>query len=84
MGGPVCMLMGEGPGCVCVRAALVEAWGRAGMRARPPRDAAPPLCPPCPGPQETLRTSQFPTTHIKEKWDNDLYLIGIAYGKTVS
>jgi len=34
--------------------------------------------------QETLRTSQFPTTHIKEKWDNDLYLIGIAYGKTVS
>nr|AEO89321.1 serine/threonine protein kinase [Dunaliella salina] len=34
--------------------------------------------------QETLRTSQFRTTHIKEKWDNDLYLIGIAYGKTVS
>ncbi|KAL6763802.1 histone kinase [Haematococcus lacustris] len=34
--------------------------------------------------QETLRTSQFPTTHIKEKWDNDLYLLGIAYGKTVS
>ncbi len=34
--------------------------------------------------QETLRTSQFPTTHIKDKWDNDLYLIGIAYGKTVS
>jgi hypothetical protein len=34
--------------------------------------------------QETLRTSQFPTAHIKEKWDNDLYLIGIAYGKTVS
>mmetsp|Transcript_917 Transcript_917/g.1380 ORF Transcript_917/g.1380 Transcript_917/m.1380 type:complete len:725 (+) Transcript_917:192-2366(+) len=34
--------------------------------------------------QETLRTSQFPTTHIKDKWENDLYLIGIAYGKTVS
>ncbi len=34
--------------------------------------------------QETLRTSQFPTTHIKDKWDNDLYLIGIAFGKTVS
>lgn len=34
--------------------------------------------------QETLRTSQFPTTHIKEKWDNDLYLLGISFGKTVS
>jgi hypothetical protein len=34
--------------------------------------------------QETLRTSQFPTTHIKDKWDNDLYLLGISFGKTVS
>lgn len=34
--------------------------------------------------QETLRTSGFPTTHIKEKWDNNLFLAAIAYGKTVS
>ncbi len=34
--------------------------------------------------QETLRTTNFPTTHIKEKWDNNLYIQGIAYGKTVS
>eukprot|EP00195_Chlamydomonas_chlamydogama_P005702 CAMPEP_0202899676 /NCGR_PEP_ID=MMETSP1392-20130828/7848_1 /ASSEMBLY_ACC=CAM_ASM_000868 /TAXON_ID=225041 /ORGANISM="Chlamydomonas chlamydogama, Strain SAG 11-48b" /LENGTH=707 /DNA_ID=CAMNT_0049585925 /DNA_START=147 /DNA_END=2270 /DNA_ORIENTATION=+ len=34
--------------------------------------------------QETLRTTQFPTQHIKEKWDNNLYLVGIAFGKTVS
>eukprot|EP00798_Chlamydomonas_sp_ICE-L_P008240 gene8240-1507_t len=34
--------------------------------------------------QETLRTSQFPVPHIKDKWENNLYLAGIAYGKTVS
>ncbi|GAX84656.1 hypothetical protein CEUSTIGMA_g12077.t1 [Chlamydomonas eustigma] len=34
--------------------------------------------------QETLRTTSFPTTHIKEKWDNSLYIMGLAYGKTVS
>ena len=34
--------------------------------------------------QETLRTTSFPTTHIKEKWDNNLYIMGLAYGKTVS
>ena len=34
--------------------------------------------------QETLRTSNFPTQHIKEKWDNNLFLVGISYGRTVS
>jgi len=34
--------------------------------------------------QETLRTTSFPTTHIKEKWDNNLYIMALAYGKTVS
>ncbi|MEW5297188.1 MAG: hypothetical protein WDW36_000412 [Sanguina aurantia] len=34
--------------------------------------------------QETLRTSNFPTQHIKEKWDNNLFLVSIAFGKTVS
>ena len=34
--------------------------------------------------QETLRTTSFPTAHIKEKWDNNLYIMGLAYGKTVS
>ncbi|GLI66524.1 hypothetical protein VaNZ11_010394 [Volvox africanus] len=34
--------------------------------------------------QETLRTSNFPTQHIKEKWDDNLFLAAICYGKTVS
>jgi len=34
--------------------------------------------------QETLRTSMFPSTHVKDKWDKDLYIAGIAYGRTVS
>ena len=34
--------------------------------------------------QETLRTGAFPSTHIKEKWDKNLYIAGIAYGRTVS
>ncbi|KAG2430221.1 hypothetical protein HXX76_010320 [Chlamydomonas incerta] len=34
--------------------------------------------------QETLRTSSFPTQHIKEKWDDNLFLAAICYGKTVS
>uniref|UniRef100_A0A7S0YK24 non-specific serine/threonine protein kinase n=1 Tax=Polytomella parva TaxID=51329 RepID=A0A7S0YK24_9CHLO len=36
------------------------------------------------GTQETLRTSTFPTAHIKGKWDSNLFLVAIAYGKTVS
>lgn len=34
--------------------------------------------------QETLRTSQFPSTHIKEKWAKNLYLSCACYGRTVS
>ncbi|PWA60577.1 protein kinase family protein [Artemisia annua] len=34
--------------------------------------------------QETLRTSQFPSTHVKEKWAKNLYIACICYGKTVS
>ncbi|XP_010552201.1 PREDICTED: casein kinase 1-like protein HD16 [Tarenaya hassleriana] len=34
--------------------------------------------------QETLRTSQFPSTHVKEKWGKNLYLASICYGRTVS
>lgn len=34
--------------------------------------------------QETLRTSVFPSTHVKEKWAKNLYLASICYGRTVS
>lgn len=34
--------------------------------------------------QETLRTSAFPSTHVKEKWGKNLYLASICYGRTVS
>jgi serine/threonine protein kinase len=34
--------------------------------------------------QETLRTSTFPSEHVKEKWSKDLYIAGIAYGRTVT
>uniref|UniRef100_A0A6N2K8A0 non-specific serine/threonine protein kinase n=1 Tax=Salix viminalis TaxID=40686 RepID=A0A6N2K8A0_SALVM len=34
--------------------------------------------------QETLRTSQFPSTHVKEKWGKNLYLACLCYGRTVS
>ncbi|KAK7310301.1 hypothetical protein RJT34_07729 [Clitoria ternatea] len=33
--------------------------------------------------QETLRTSQFPSTHVKEKWAKNLYLACLCYGRTV-
>nr|GMD61828.1 casein kinase 1-like protein HD16 [Ipomoea batatas] len=33
--------------------------------------------------QETLRTSQFPSTHVKEKWAKNLYLACVCYGRTV-
>jgi len=33
--------------------------------------------------QETLRTSAFPSQPIKEKWARDLYVAGIASGRTV-
>ncbi|AES58679.2 putative protein kinase CK1-CK1-Pl family [Medicago truncatula] len=34
--------------------------------------------------QETLRTSDFPSTHVKEKWAKNLYIASICYGRTVS
>ncbi|MBA0609897.1 hypothetical protein Godav_010825 [Gossypium davidsonii] len=34
--------------------------------------------------QETLRTSQFPSIHVKEKWAKNLYLACLCYGRTVS
>lgn len=34
--------------------------------------------------QETLRTSQFPSTHVKDKWAKYLYLACLCYGRTVS
>ncbi|KAJ3672851.1 hypothetical protein LUZ60_006225 [Juncus effusus] len=34
--------------------------------------------------QETLRTSAFPSAHVKEKWAKNLYLAAICYGRTVS
>ncbi|KAL7264325.1 hypothetical protein ACSBR1_002303 [Camellia fascicularis] len=33
--------------------------------------------------QETLRTSDFPSTHVKEKWAKNLYIASICYGRTV-
>ena len=56
------------------------------------RPAPPPLPPPRSVPkrrpmdetQETLRTSAFPSTHVKEKWAKNLYIAGVAYGRTVS
>ncbi|XP_020575269.1 casein kinase 1-like protein HD16 isoform X2 [Phalaenopsis equestris] len=34
--------------------------------------------------QETLRTSAFPTQHVKEKWARNLYIASVCYGRTVS
>ncbi|KAF7843396.1 casein kinase 1-like protein HD16 [Senna tora] len=34
--------------------------------------------------QETLRTSSFPSVHVKEKWAKNLYIASICYGRTVS
>eukprot|EP00877_Chromochloris_zofingiensis_P010070 jgi/Chrzof1/5316/Cz15g21270.t1 len=34
--------------------------------------------------QETLRTSTFPSTHVKEKWDRSLYISCLAWGRTMS
>nr|GEW37741.1 casein kinase 1-like protein HD16 [Tanacetum cinerariifolium] len=34
--------------------------------------------------QETLRTTAFPSTHVKEKWSKNLYIASICYGRTVS
>ncbi len=34
--------------------------------------------------QETLRTGEFPAAYVKEKWERDLYINLVAYGRTVS
>ncbi|PIA42610.1 hypothetical protein AQUCO_02000206v1 [Aquilegia coerulea] len=34
--------------------------------------------------QETLRTSAFPSDHVKDKWSRNLYIASICYGRTVS
>ncbi|KAJ0524489.1 hypothetical protein HanHA300_Chr09g0301041 [Helianthus annuus] len=34
--------------------------------------------------QETLRTTDFPSTHVKEKWAKNLYIASICYGRTMS
>ncbi|XP_074276484.1 casein kinase 1-like protein HD16 [Silene latifolia] len=34
--------------------------------------------------QETLRTSAFPSTHVKDKWAKNLYIASVCYGRTVS
>ena len=34
--------------------------------------------------QETLRTSEFPVKHVKDKWGNDLYLDCMAFGRTTT
>ncbi|WVY92243.1 hypothetical protein V8G54_037757 [Vigna mungo] len=34
--------------------------------------------------QETLRTSAFPSSHVKEKWSKNLYIASICHGRTVS
>ncbi|KAK2654667.1 hypothetical protein Ddye_014523 [Dipteronia dyeriana] len=34
--------------------------------------------------QETLRTSAFPSGHVKEKWSKNLYIASVCYGRTVS
>uniref|UniRef100_A0A0D9W019 non-specific serine/threonine protein kinase n=1 Tax=Leersia perrieri TaxID=77586 RepID=A0A0D9W019_9ORYZ len=33
--------------------------------------------------QETLRTSSFPSNHVKEKWSKNLYIASICFGRTV-
>ncbi|XP_051129637.1 casein kinase 1-like protein HD16 [Andrographis paniculata] len=34
--------------------------------------------------QETLRTSAFPSNHVKDKWAKNLYIASVCYGRTVS
>lgn len=33
--------------------------------------------------QETLRTSAFPSNHVKEKWAKNLYIASVCFGRTV-
>lgn len=34
--------------------------------------------------QETLRTTAFPSTHVKDKWAKNLYISAVGYGRTIS
>ncbi|KAF9613765.1 hypothetical protein IFM89_011489 [Coptis chinensis] len=34
--------------------------------------------------QETLRTTDFPSTHVKEKWAKNLYIASVCFGRTVA
>lgn len=34
--------------------------------------------------QETLRTTEFPGQHVKEKWAKNLYVASLCYGRTVA
>ncbi|KAL5708161.1 hypothetical protein ACHQM5_018986 [Ranunculus cassubicifolius] len=34
--------------------------------------------------QATLRTSDFPRTHVKEKWDKNMYIASVCFGRTIS
>lgn len=34
--------------------------------------------------QETLRTTTFPSSHVKEKWAKNLYIASVCFGRTVS
>lgn len=34
--------------------------------------------------QETLRTINFPSKHVKDKWSKNLYLASVCYGRTIS
>ncbi|KAK1549973.1 hypothetical protein Q3G72_011527 [Acer saccharum] len=34
--------------------------------------------------QETLRTSAFPSTHVKEKWAKNLYIASVCYGSSLA
>jgi hypothetical protein len=52
------------------------------------RGSGPPGTASGPGPlddsQETLRTSQFPSVHVKDKWDRQLYISCMAWGRTMT
>ncbi|KAG6630092.1 hypothetical protein CIPAW_14G131300 [Carya illinoinensis] len=57
---------------------IAATWDQAALILSVPR------CKPGDKTQETLQTSQFPSTHVKEKWQKNLYLACLCYGRTVS
>ncbi|XP_020097648.1 casein kinase 1-like protein HD16 [Ananas comosus] len=58
--------------------AMAATWDQAALILSVPRRK------PVDETQETLRTSAFPSTHVKEKWAKNLYLASVCYGRTVS